>query len=242
MSNQPPFELRIFVAGGDPDVLRLVIRSNWIGKAWRFHEPVPRIFQSRRDCFPKPRVARCALPWVTPKSFSQPQRGCVMRIDQDGRNPVGVDANGDRLPKVAAQPWAGGRCPFGAKRSSRRRSVGVNLARRLNAGKEAGQNQSRKGRLKRQLCLRHLSYQRDCPGAESAGLAPSLRDAVATGVRHEKTVYANRARHRVRRRHRDGHCAGAGFGRRVAGDRDRSRRCYRSGDVQAKSRAWPELA
>jgi hypothetical protein len=33
MSNQPPFELRIFVADGDPDGLRLVTRSNWIGKA-----------------------------------------------------------------------------------------------------------------------------------------------------------------------------------------------------------------
>ena len=33
MSNQPPFSLRIFVADGDPDGLRLVDRSNWIGKA-----------------------------------------------------------------------------------------------------------------------------------------------------------------------------------------------------------------
>jgi hypothetical protein len=33
MSKQPPFELRIFVADGDPDGLRLVTRSNWIGKA-----------------------------------------------------------------------------------------------------------------------------------------------------------------------------------------------------------------
>lgn len=32
MSN-PPFSLRIFVADGDPDGLRLVERSNWIGKA-----------------------------------------------------------------------------------------------------------------------------------------------------------------------------------------------------------------
>jgi Domain of unknown function (DUF4357) len=36
MSNQPPFELRIFVADGDPDGLRLVTRSNWIGKAVLF--------------------------------------------------------------------------------------------------------------------------------------------------------------------------------------------------------------
>lgn len=33
MNNQAPFSLRIFVADGDPDGLRLVERSNWIGKA-----------------------------------------------------------------------------------------------------------------------------------------------------------------------------------------------------------------
>jgi hypothetical protein len=36
MSNSPPFSLRIFVADGDPDGLRLVERSNWIGKALMF--------------------------------------------------------------------------------------------------------------------------------------------------------------------------------------------------------------
>ena len=36
MSAQPPFSLRIFVADGDPDGLRLVERSNWIGKAVMF--------------------------------------------------------------------------------------------------------------------------------------------------------------------------------------------------------------
>jgi hypothetical protein len=33
MSNETPFTLHIFVADGDPDGLRLVERSNWIGKA-----------------------------------------------------------------------------------------------------------------------------------------------------------------------------------------------------------------
>lgn len=33
MNNRTPFSLRIFVADGDPDGLRLVERSNWIGKA-----------------------------------------------------------------------------------------------------------------------------------------------------------------------------------------------------------------
>ena len=32
MSNPTPFTLRIFIADGDPDGLRLVERSNWIGK------------------------------------------------------------------------------------------------------------------------------------------------------------------------------------------------------------------
>jgi hypothetical protein len=36
MGNQIPFSLRIFVADGDPDGLRLVERSNWIGKALMF--------------------------------------------------------------------------------------------------------------------------------------------------------------------------------------------------------------
>jgi hypothetical protein len=36
MSSQMPFSLRIFLADGDPDGLRLVERSNWIGKAVMF--------------------------------------------------------------------------------------------------------------------------------------------------------------------------------------------------------------
>ena len=36
MANPVPFSLRIFVADGDPDGLRLVERSNWIGKAVMF--------------------------------------------------------------------------------------------------------------------------------------------------------------------------------------------------------------
>ena len=33
---QTPFSLRIFVADGDPDCLRIVDKSNWIGKALVF--------------------------------------------------------------------------------------------------------------------------------------------------------------------------------------------------------------
>lgn len=33
---QTPFSLRIFVADGDPDGLRIVEKSNWIGKALVF--------------------------------------------------------------------------------------------------------------------------------------------------------------------------------------------------------------
>jgi hypothetical protein len=34
--NTTPFSLRIFVADGDPDGLRIVEKSNWIGKALVF--------------------------------------------------------------------------------------------------------------------------------------------------------------------------------------------------------------
>ncbi|MGE0640725.1 MAG: GIY-YIG nuclease family protein [Thermoanaerobaculia bacterium] len=40
MSQSEPFSLRIFVADGDPDGLRLVERSNWIGKAVIFPRPL----------------------------------------------------------------------------------------------------------------------------------------------------------------------------------------------------------
>ncbi len=36
MSGTTPFSLRIFVADGDPDGLRIVDKSNWIGKALVF--------------------------------------------------------------------------------------------------------------------------------------------------------------------------------------------------------------
>jgi hypothetical protein len=38
MTNHVPFSLNIFVADGDPDGLRLVERTNWIGKAVMFRE------------------------------------------------------------------------------------------------------------------------------------------------------------------------------------------------------------
>jgi hypothetical protein len=34
--NTTPFSFRIFVAGGDPDGLRIIDKSNWIGKALVF--------------------------------------------------------------------------------------------------------------------------------------------------------------------------------------------------------------
>ena len=34
MSGTTPFSLRIFVADGDPDGLRIVDKSNWIGRRW----------------------------------------------------------------------------------------------------------------------------------------------------------------------------------------------------------------
>ena len=59
MSNQPPFELRIFVADGDPDGLRLVTRSNWIGKAIVFPRARPTNFPIPKGLLPK--AQGCAL-------------------------------------------------------------------------------------------------------------------------------------------------------------------------------------
>jgi len=36
MNHGSPFSLRIFVADGDPDGLRIVERSNWVGRALVF--------------------------------------------------------------------------------------------------------------------------------------------------------------------------------------------------------------
>ena len=48
--NQQPFSLRIFVADGDPDGLRLIERSNWIGKAVLFPRPLlPKLIQTRSE-------------------------------------------------------------------------------------------------------------------------------------------------------------------------------------------------
>lgn len=42
--NTPPFSLRIFVAHGDPDGLRIVDKSIWIGKALVFpHALLPEV-------------------------------------------------------------------------------------------------------------------------------------------------------------------------------------------------------
>ena len=51
-----------------------------------------------------PKAQGCALRATlgnASTSFRQPQRGCVISIRSGGRNPVGVDANGYRLPRVA---------------------------------------------------------------------------------------------------------------------------------------------
>lgn len=49
MSHLHPFSLRIFVADGDPDGLRLVERSNWIGKAIMFPRAVYGQVRSRAE-------------------------------------------------------------------------------------------------------------------------------------------------------------------------------------------------
>lgn len=48
--NQQPFTLHIFVADGDPDGLRVVERSNWVGKAVLFPRPLlPKLLQNRPE-------------------------------------------------------------------------------------------------------------------------------------------------------------------------------------------------
>lgn len=49
MSNETPFTLHIFVADGDPDGLRLVERSNWIGKAIIFPRALYPLVRSRSE-------------------------------------------------------------------------------------------------------------------------------------------------------------------------------------------------
>jgi hypothetical protein len=49
MSTQAPFSLRIFVADGDPDGLRLVERSNWIGKGVMFPRAIYTTVRGRAE-------------------------------------------------------------------------------------------------------------------------------------------------------------------------------------------------
>jgi len=49
MTSPQPFSLRIFVADGDPDGLRLVERSNWIGKALVFPRKLYPEFRTRQE-------------------------------------------------------------------------------------------------------------------------------------------------------------------------------------------------
>ena len=77
------------------------------------------IRESQRDSVSQPRVAESArLPWVTRSIDGQPQRGCVSGFTPIRRNPVGVDEQLIRDPRVVAslQPWANGLCPVGASR------------------------------------------------------------------------------------------------------------------------------
>ena len=49
MSSASPFSLRIFVADGDPDGLRIVERSNWVGKALIFPRPLLPTIKQRAE-------------------------------------------------------------------------------------------------------------------------------------------------------------------------------------------------
>lgn len=49
MSTNYPFSLRIFVADGDPDGLRIVERSNWVGKALMFPRTIFPLIKQRNE-------------------------------------------------------------------------------------------------------------------------------------------------------------------------------------------------
>jgi hypothetical protein len=61
---QTPFSLRIFVADGDPDGLRIVDKSNWIGKALVF----PRAAAAGQG------TARAGADWGVPAAGAAPGR------------------------------------------------------------------------------------------------------------------------------------------------------------------------
>ena len=77
-----PFSLRIFVADGDPDGLRIVDKSNWIGKALVF----PRALLPQVKVRPGLAQTRVDLPksfWTSP-SVSAPKRFlCLSHLNPD---------------------------------------------------------------------------------------------------------------------------------------------------------------
>ena len=93
-----PFSLRIFVADGDPDGLRLVERSNWIGKALMF----PRALYTKvrgRDEFKQTGVYLLLGP----------------RTDGEGEMLYTVtDIAEDKVVVDGNHPWAGERVVFKA--------------------------------------------------------------------------------------------------------------------------------
>ena len=52
MKTMTPFSLRIFVADGDPDGLRIVEKSNWIGKALVFPQALLPQVKARPELAP----------------------------------------------------------------------------------------------------------------------------------------------------------------------------------------------
>ena len=65
---QTPFSLRIFVADGDPDGLRIVDKSNWIGKALVF----PRALLPRHRALSHLKTESCKFPLPIKHLASQP--------------------------------------------------------------------------------------------------------------------------------------------------------------------------
>ena len=91
--NTTPFSLRIFVADGDPDGLRIVDKSNWIGKAPVFARALLPQVKAR------PELAQTGLYLRTQDhSFSSPSTVAVVVLARSANGRVGRNAaDGRRL-------------------------------------------------------------------------------------------------------------------------------------------------
>ena len=112
---QTPFSLRIFVADGDPDGLRIVDKSNWIGKALVFPRALlpqvkarPELAQTGVYCYEEPARQKerrlqsgCGGPVFT--AFLSHSRAMGLRMRQKLSSPDPLFAS---TPSAAQAPQA----------------------------------------------------------------------------------------------------------------------------------------